>query len=138
MLVKEVMEKLRQVPIYVIVEKRIWRSDVIDIYFSREESFQRLNELSNRHCEIIETTINEYLTKYERRSQEKYLSENKEKLYAELNETVKYQAEKQAKQEYLNVIDGMLYYLSENGLVSNSNYETKRKCYLENATNCRE
>lgn len=138
MLVKEVMEKLRQVPIYVIVEKRIWRSDVIDIYFSREESLQRLNELSNRHCEIIETTINEYLTEYERRSQKKYLSENKEKLYAELDETVKYQAEKQAKQEYLNVIDGMLYYLSENGLLSNSNYETKRKCYLENATNCRE
>lgn len=138
MLVKEVMEKLRQVPIYVIVEKRIWRSDVIDIYFSREESLQRLNELSNQHCEIIETTINEYLTEYERRSQEKYLSENKEKLYAELDETVKYQAEKQAKQEYLNVIDGMLYYLSENGLLSNSNYETKRKCYLENATNCRE
>jgi hypothetical protein len=138
MLVKEVIEKLRQVPIYVIVKKRIWRSDVIDIYFSREESLQRLNELSNQHCEIIETTINEYLTEYERRSQEKYLSENKEKLYAELDETVKYQAEKQAKQEYLNIIDGMLYYLSENGLVSNSNYETKRKCYLKNATNCRE
>ena len=138
MLVKEVIEKLRQVPIYVIVEKRFWRSDVIDIYFSREENLQRLNELSNQHCEIIETTINEYLTEYERRSQEKYLSENKEKLYAELDKTVKYQAEKQARQEYLNVIDGMLYYLSENGLVSNSNYETKRKCYLENATNCRE
>lgn len=159
MLYNGIQELLQEKTLWVIVDMGWYYSLPLSVHFTEEqaieewekvvntkyteENYQKHTQASNTnyeghwYYEIRKMPMKDVLAIMEQRVVDFTINKEAEKIKEIAMRKASYKVEQQTKKEIQEVVNGMLYYLNENGFDTNINYDKKRNSFWKKIQNCR-